>query len=188
VSGLYNKEVIESIKSGNEKSFNAFVKAEFNNVKFFVSQYVKDSMMAEDIAQEAFIALWNNRDSIDPENNLRNYIFTISKNKALNYMRTRQYSCSDPLEKKEIQIHINALGCEYLQERLEALELDNLINSVYNKLPGKVRDTFILSRKFGLTHEQIANIKGIKTKAVEYKIGIGLKIFRDKLRDYLGLF
>ncbi|MDD3990008.1 MAG: sigma-70 family RNA polymerase sigma factor [Bacteroidales bacterium] len=188
MSNPYNKEIIEAIKSGSEKCFNAFVKAEFNNVRFFVSHYVKDLSLAEDIAQETFISLWNSRESIEPDNNLRSYVFTISKNKAFNYMRLKQYSCTDPLEKREIQANINAINSDYLQDKLEALELENLINRTYCKLPDKVRDVFILSRKFGLSHEQIAKIKGIKIKAVEYKISIGMKIFRERLRGYLGIF
>lgn len=188
MSDFYNKEIIEAIKSGNEKCFNAFVKAEFNNVKFFVSQYVKDSLMADDIAQETFITLWLTRESINTANNLRNYIFTISKNKALNYMRMKQYSCCDTLESREVNAHINALDCEYLQEKLNALELEELINKIYSKLPDKIRGPFILSRKFGLSHEQISRILGIKIKSVEYRIGIGLKIFRERLKTYICLF
>ena len=185
---LYSKEIIEAVKAGDQKCFNALMKAEFNNVKFFVGQYVKDLSLAEDIAQETFIALWNTRESLDAGNNIRNYIFTISKNKALNQMRFKHYSCTDPLEKREIQANINAINSDYLQDKLEALELENLINRTYCKLPDKVRDVFILSRKFGLSHEQIAKIKGIKIKAVEYKISIGMKIFRERLRGYLGIF
>lgn len=184
----YNKEIIELIKQGNERAFEALVKAEFNNIVFFVNQFVKDYMMADDIALETFISLWNSRDSLNSDANVRSYVFTIARNKALNLMREKIYSSSDSIEKREIQLQINALTSEYVNGSIDALDLEKLINKTYDKLPEKVRESFVMSRKFGLTYEQIAQIKGLNVKAVEYQISTALRIFRKKLKDYLDFY
>jgi len=188
MGNLYNKEIIETLKEGNERAFEAIIKAEFNNIVFFVNNFLKDRMLSEDVAQETFISLWNARSTINPEANLRSYIFTIARNKAINLMRTKYFNMSDSLCKRDIQIQINALTSEEMEMNIEALELSVLIEKTYSKLPEKVRDSFVLNRKFGLTYEQIATLRGLNVKAVEYQMSSALKVFRRKLRDYLGLY
>jgi len=188
VSELYNRQIIEEIKSGNEKAFEVYLKSEFNNVVFFAMQFLRDYMLAKDIAQETFIALWNSRDHLDPGFNLRCYIFTIARNKSLNMLREKFYRTVDSLERKEIQANINALSSDSLSVKIDALDLEKLIEKTYDALPEKVKESFVLSRKMGLTYEEIAIKRGITVKAVEYQISIALKLFRRRLRDYLSVF
>jgi RNA polymerase sigma-70 factor, ECF subfamily len=183
---LYNKEIVELLKNGSEKAFEAIIKAEFNNVAFFVNHFLKDIMLAEDVAQETFISLWKSRGTLNPEANLRAYIFTIARNKAINVMRTRYFNMSDSINKREIQIHLNTLSSDELDKNIDALELTVLIEKTYNKLPEKVRDSFVMNKKFGMTYEQIASAKGMNIKAIEYQMSSALKIFRKKFKDYIG--
>lgn len=184
----YNKLISEAIKSGDEKAFETFLSAEFNNISHFVNQYLRDTMLANDIAQESFISLWYNRESINPSLNIRSYIFKIAKNKSLNLLRDRFYNSSDSLEKREIKIIIDSIQSENVEMKIDALDLEELINKVYTNLPKTVRESFILNRKFGLTYEEIAKSKGLTIKAVEYQIGQALKFFRKSLANYLKLF
>jgi len=188
VSDQISRKIIEAIKGGSEKAFEAFLKAEFNNVVFFANQFLRDTMLSKDIAQETFIALWNSRDSLNPDSNIRSYTFTIARNKSLNLLREKFCSSADHLEKKEIQGHINTLTSDYVGEKIDALDLEKLIEKTYSALPEKIRESFVLSRKFGLTYDQIAKKKGITIKAVEYHIALALKLFRRRLKDYLGTF
>jgi len=188
VSGKYNRLVSEAIRSGDEKAFGAFLSAEFANVAHFVNQYLRDEMLADDIAQESFISMWINRESINPDLNIRSYIFKIARNKSLNLLREKYYSLSDTIEKREVKIMIDSIQGESVDNKIEALYLEDLINKTYSALPDTIRDSFILSRKFGLTYEEIANAKGLTVKAVEYHIGQALKFFRKRLANYLKLF
>jgi len=188
VSDKLNRNIIEAIKGGSEKAFEAFLKTEFNNVVFFANQFLRDTMLAKDIAQETFIALWNSRETLNPDFNIRSYTFTIARNKALNLLREKFCSSADNLEKREIQAHIGTLSSNYVGERIDALDLERLIEKSYSALPEKIRETFVLSRKYGLTYDEIAIKRGITVKAVEYHIGLALKLFRRRLKDYLGIF
>ncbi len=182
------RDIIEAIRSGNEKAFETFFKLEFNNVVFFVNQYLHDYQSSEDIAQEAFVAMWKVRETLDPEANIRAFIFTIARNKALNLLRTRFFTSNVSLEKQDIQIHIRALESPYVESRIDALNLEKLIEKVYAALPPKIKESFILSRQHGLTYEEIAKKRGVTLKTVEYHIGIALKVFRKKLKKYMVFF
>ena len=79
--------ISEAIRAGSEPAFEALFRTEFRNVSFFVLRFVHDQEQAEDIAQESFMALWKNRESLDPGRSIRNYILTIARNRALNWLR-----------------------------------------------------------------------------------------------------
>ncbi len=188
MSGHLNRDIVEAIKSGNEKAFSAFLKLEFNNVVFFANQYLRDYHHAEDIAQETFITLWLMREQLDPESNVRAYTFTIAKNKALNLLRQRYFTSTVPIDKQEIQMHILSLESQHVGSRIDALNLEKLMEKVYATLPEKIRDSFVLSRMHGLTYQEIAIKRGITLKTVEYHIGLALKVVRKKLKKYLLFF
>jgi RNA polymerase sigma-70 factor (ECF subfamily) len=49
------------------------------------------------------------------------------------------------------------------------------------------KDSFIISRKYGMTNREIAEKEGLTVKAVEYRIMISLRMFKEKLKDHLPL-
>jgi RNA polymerase sigma-70 factor (ECF subfamily) len=103
-------------------------------------------------------------------------------------LRNKLYAVSDPQEKRLINLHIATLQSDYIESRIDSLELEKLIERTYALLPEKIRKTFIMSRKEGLSYEEIAQKTGITVKSVEYQISVALKVFRRKLKGYLSIF
>ncbi len=182
------KSIAQAIKEGNEKVFAAFMATEFNNIVHFINHFIKHSGIANDLAQETFISLWFSRETIDPDQNIRSYIFKIAKNKSLNQLREQCFSCTDSLEKRNINLSISTLKSEQVDARIIALELEELIERTYSQLPSTYRESFILSRKMGMTYEEIAESKDLTVKTIEYHISKALKFFRKKLSGYFKIF
>ena len=153
-----------------------------------MNKYLNNFFDAQDITQETFITLWNARGQINPALNIRTYTFTIAKNKALNFLRDTAKMRAGTLEGQEHAINLLALNDPSVSEKIEALELEQLINRIYSKLPEKIKESFILNRQFGLTYEEIAQKKGISVKVVEYHIVSALRVFKKKMQGYLVLF
>ena len=59
-----NALLAKSIKEGDEAAFELFFRAEYNNVVTFLNRYLRNSLLAQDVAQESFIALWQKREQI----------------------------------------------------------------------------------------------------------------------------
>jgi RNA polymerase sigma-70 factor, ECF subfamily len=177
----------KEIKEGNRVSFSVLYKAEFDNLHFFIKHYVHDSSLSKDIVQEAFIALWNNKGTIDENRNIRTFLYSIARNKAINVLKSK-YHTVNRLKAIELKADINALSSEYVTEKIDALTLEDLIEKVYSNLPKTVKKSFELSRKESMTNEEIADLLGISVRSVEYHIHTSLAIFREKLKDYLTFF
>lgn len=176
------REITLAIKAGSEDVFRSVYRAEYTNLVHFVNSYTKNKQDAEDLVQETMLVIWEGRESLDPMRNFRSYLYTIARNKSLNYLRDNAKRMKDSsLQESEALINSLALSSPSVEEEINALELQEFIDRVYLSLPEKVVNTFRLSRQEGLTYNEIAERLGISTKVVEYHISITLRALRLRI-------
>jgi len=181
----WEQDVIRSlstaIKSSSKDAFEVLFKAEFENIRFFIFHYTGDSDVAADLAQDTFLTLWDTRHRIDPTQNLRSYLYTIARNKALNHLSMLRTRMTDSIERSGFDNMVRALTDDSLVSIIDSLDMKRIIDVTYNELPDLVRTIFVMSRKEGLSYEEIARKLEISVKKVEFNISKALKIFRKKL-------
>ena len=171
----------EAIRASDTEAYEVLFKAEYENVKFFIQHYIHDTAEAEDLAQETFASLWTNRDRIDPTRNIRSFLFTIARNRALNHLTMLRTRMTDPLEKSAVNLSIESLSSEHMISRIDALDMKRIIDLVYEKMPELTRKIFVMNRDENMTYEEIAASTGLTVKKVEYNMVKALKQFRSKL-------
>ena len=172
------------IKNGNQSSFKFFYEAEFDNLHFFIKKYINDSSLAKDIVQESFIALWCHRETIDETRNIRTFVYSIARNKAINVLKSKYYLVNKT-KALELKAEIYALSSDDVTSRIDALEMKKLIDETYKNLPKTVKTSFELSRKESLSNKEIADKLGVTTRSVENHIKTSLEIFNKKIKKYL---
>ena len=178
-----------SLKEGNVHSFEILYRTEYNNLCYFVSSFIPhQSQITEDIVQESFLSFWTNRETLDPAKSIRAYLYTIARNKAINVLKIRSRYTNLAPEQKEIWHKIEVLESDALTSRIDALDMERIIDKTYNILKGNVRRAFILSRKYGKNYKEIAQSMEVSEKSVERYISTALKIFRTKLSRFIPIF
>lgn len=154
----------------------------------FAKSYVHDDWVAEDIASESLIKLW---DKLKKEEitNIELWLLTILKNSALDYLRHEKVK-TNALEnicgwqQYELSTRIAALeACD--PQEIFSEEIKQIVQSTIRELPKQTRYIFTLSRFQHKTNKEIADLTGISVKAVEYHITKALRILRIALKDYL---
>lgn len=173
------------IRRGDADAFELFYRMEFNNIVHFIYSYTYDMRNAEDLAQEVFGILWEKRNTLDPDRNLRSFVYRIARNRTLNALKEKKLFVERSVM-KEIDEDILALEDASMEEMIDSLALEDIIEKIYLSLPDSARTSFELSRKEGLTNKEIAEVQGLSVKAIEYHIKISLRIFRKRLKEYLG--
>lgn len=179
--------LVVAIKEGNSDAFAELFTREFRNIKFFAYQYLHNLSQSEDVAQDTFLALWLNRESIADDSNLKSLLLTIAKNKALNVLRAHLRFKKDSLEKAEMLLNIKTLNSAYIESQIDAAALAEAIEQTRKNLPEHILASFDLSRSENLTYEEIAKMRGITVKSVEYHIAVALKLFREKLAHFTNM-
>ncbi len=177
-----------SLKKGEKKAFEA-IYLDFYDMLFHLALgYIGDREVSLELVQDAFMKLWEQREELRDQTNIRNYLYTITKNSCLNHLR-----------QKEIILRNNRdyliPELRYQQEALQSLgdtysDVESLMEKVDNaieKLPEAIRITFKLNRFESLTYVQIAEKLEVSPKTVEARISKALKILHKELKEYMPI-
>ena len=175
-----------AIINGDKASFDKLYTSEYKRALFYVNQYVKDLVIAQDITQDSFLSLWEKRRYIDPELPLLPYLYSILKNKTINQLRklSNDRRIKGELSKREYRANIRALMDE-TSDVVIKFQLEEHLGRALRELPEKISDTFFLSRIKGLSYNDISEKKGVSVKVVEYHVTQALKLLKSKLKDFL---
>lgn len=179
----------ESFKEGNEMAFGYFYEKYFKRIQSFCVQFIYDAEEAENLAQEAFLHLWQSREGIDSINGIQSFLYTYSKSKCLNLIRHNKVKDkfkNDLLNQKERELDIEVLNSISF-DTMELTELERIIQESISDLPPKTREVFIKKRFENKKNSEIAEEMQVTLKAVEAHMTKALKILKTKLSDYLFL-
>jgi len=173
IESLYDK-----VKSGDSKAFEELFKLLYPSMCHFACNYV-DEGDAEDIAQEAFIKLWNERDRYDDISSLKSYLYVLVKNLCLNHLRHNK------IEEKYI---INVDRNELFQFNNHVIEEETyrILQQAIESLP-KQRSKIMMLTLQGLQNKEIAERLDISVNTVKTLKYKSLKALRHSLKDYFYL-
>jgi len=175
-------KIISELAKDNEEPLEELFNYYYPRLFNFSKSILKIEVGIDDILQEVFVKIWQNRKNITSSATFNSFIFTITKNLLLNELRRQLKSENLKDEVKKLSV-----SPEYsLSEQIEYNELETKVNQFVNELPERQKEIFILSRNEGLSHKEIAEKLGIKTKTVEYHISLSIKELKTKLQG-LGI-
>ena len=172
--------LLERLKKGEENALEVIFNRYYGNLCKYLLLLFKNKIIVEHIAQDIFIYLWENRDSLDIKLSLESYIYTAGRYKALNQIRNR----------KRQECILNEIGYNQSNQEdipfisLETQDLQKIIDDAIIVLPEKCQQIFRLSRDEGMSHKEIAKILGISVNTVEGQITIALKKLRKQLKVF----
>ncbi len=88
-------QLVEAIKNNNSSVLQALYISNYSKIEKFIVSNNGSKEQAKDIFQEAYIASWKNvkNDKFIPKNEtaINGYLYTIAKNKWMDYLRSVQY-------------------------------------------------------------------------------------------------
>lgn len=183
-SSAYNTEndLAVLIASGNQTAFTKLVDEKWRQVYGHALAYVKSSEKAQEITQDIFLKLWQNREKLTEVKNLENYLFILGRNHIVSEMRRRLTDTypgvPDTLE-EDVWVP---------DRQLQLKQSTQLLLKGIAALPPMRRQVFILSRMDGLTHEEISERLGIAKNTVKQHIVLSLNFLRDYVRNHPGAF
>jgi len=158
-------------------------RSHFAGLCYFAQKYVKDFESAKEIVQDAFISLWEKRETIDMERPVKSYLTMIIHNKCTNYLRDNR---------KFDQYILNIENLidipEYeSSDSMVADELKTKIDMAISELPEKCREIFLMNRYENFKYQEIAGKLQISVKTVETQMSKALQHMRFRLAEYITI-
>ncbi len=150
--------------------YNRYKKPLFN----YLAKIVKSEMLAEDIAHDTFVKLYNNFNEIKKIERVEIWIFTTARNEAFGYFRKNGRRKEDSIE-----FHLEKKRDADLCDEYERRELMEFIEAELDKMEEGQSDVYYLKEYSGLTYKEVARIMDITEDLVRSRL---FKV-RQKLKN-----
>lgn len=174
-----DKELLLKIAGGSETAFRQIFDSYSKTIYSFVENFIHSAEDAEEIVQETFLVLWNNRTTLTEIDHPRNYIYTIARNKCYDYLAKvarNQKAMRHAWEHTQMEYNET-------EAMMQAKESGMLIDRALLKLSEQKQVVFRMSRFEDMTHEQIADATGLSKSRVKNIIVEVLKHLKVRLQQ-----
>ncbi|MDZ7779994.1 MAG: RNA polymerase sigma-70 factor [Gemmatimonadota bacterium] len=171
--------VMWEIHRGSHEAFSTLLRRYWPRLIRYADTIVGGRDRAQDVVQEAFVRVWQNRSTWEPRGTVSAYLYRITRNLALNSERERKSGASlrrnpeaaasgpRPPRDPDIVFHDNALRRE--------------VEAAIASLPERRREVFVLARFHRLSYGEIAEALEISRQTVANQMSAALASLRDQL-------
>lgn len=147
----------------------------------YAAQFVGSLDEAEDIAQEAFLTLWERRAEWRGDTRVAPLLFKIVRNRAL--MALRHARVREKHAERERRSHVADSPSPL--ELAQASQFQYAIARAVESLPPRQREIFVLSRVQGLSHANIAAVLDLMPQTVANQLTSALRRIREAVSPHL---
>lgn len=173
-------EILPHIIAGSEEAFDAFVEQSWDLAVGYAHAFLSRLDEARDVAQSAFVELWERHAGLDPEGSARALLLRIVRSRALDQLRRRRVRRVAAEELGRIPTRRPTDP----QAEIEARELERAVEAAIRCLPERRREAFVLARFHGLSHREIAEVMDVSPQTVANQISSALADLREALEPY----
>ncbi|OIV43652.1 RNA polymerase sigma factor [Flavobacterium johnsoniae] len=170
----HDEILIGRLRNGDESALTELYNKFWQSLFMSAYNVLKDKELCEDIIQDIFMNIWNNREKLEIHISLKGYMYACAR-----------YQVFNQFKKNKDKIHVEFF--DDLDKRFQHStpetqlmheELVQQINTIVESLPLKCQLVYKLSREEQLSHKEIAERLDISTKTVENHITKALQVIR----------
>ncbi|MDD2303332.1 MAG: RNA polymerase sigma-70 factor [Prolixibacteraceae bacterium] len=174
-----DQTLVQLLQKGNVEAFDLLFEGYSSRLFGFALKYFKNEADAEELVQEVFVKVWENRQMLKSELSFKSYLFTIALNQirkhfnkkvtSLRYLESLKQE-SEPSENPSLQ-----------ENDFETVLQQ--INFIIEQMPPRRRDIFTKSKLEGKSSKEIAAELNISPGTVDNQISEALRFIRTRLND-----
>lgn len=151
------------------REFETYFRRLYLPLGMYAMRIVDDADDAEDLVEEAFMKAWQKIEGGAKVDNFKAFIYQSVRNCCVSFLRGRR----EMADIDEIP--------EMSDEAVDTSERDARIWKAIDSLPEKCREVFLMSKRDGLTNEEIAEEMGISIKTVKNQMTKAFSRLREDL-------
>jgi RNA polymerase sigma-70 factor (ECF subfamily) len=174
-------ELVISAQNGDRNAFSELVRVHAQGVLNVTYRMCGDMLIAEDATQETFIRAWQNLSSYRPQTSLRNWLYRIAFNAAMDMLRK---------EKRILPGDIEEMGLTDSRPNPESLasqkEKTVLVQDAILSLPDASRAVLVLREYEGLSYQEISSTLDIPVGTVMSRLNYARKLLKTKLEPQIS--
>lgn len=142
------------IEKKDERAFTLIIKNYQESIYWHCLRMLGNHNDADEVTQQVFITLYKKLNTFKFESKLSTWIFSITSNLVLNYIKKRKIKAFLGFDDLDNDISDNNDIVENLDNKMKLEKL----NTILQKLPEKQRQVFVLRNFDDLSYDEISQI------------------------------
>jgi RNA polymerase sigma-70 factor, ECF subfamily len=172
---------------GDQKAFDSLFKEMYPHLCAFAQKILNNQSEVEEIVQDTFISLWQNKKEITIKSSLKSYLYQMVHHHALNklaHFKTQKFQPNTLVSLEQWKQIYNSFAIDdsFIQS-FEATETEQLILRAVDNLPDRCREVFMLSRYEDLSNEEISEKLQLSPSTVRVQIFRALESIKEFLSN-----
>ncbi len=174
--------LLRQVAMGDESAFTQLMHQYTNLLASHIFRLTHHREQTEEIVQDVFLRIWQTRESLAAVKNFRTYLYVVSRNKALNALRSmiRERNRQRQWEQTELPIQEDEAGEEKEKQF-------SLLEEAIAQLPAQQQKAWLLSRREGLKYREIAKEMGLSEETVKKYIQYGSQAITRYVEAHIGI-
>lgn len=165
---------IEKLKADSAEAFETVYNMYAPQLLNYCAARLSSLEESRDLVHDVFVSFYERKGELDINVSIRTYLFAALKYKMIDHIRKnthRNYY-------KEMTLSLNLETEETVLEQTVYNNLNWIMDQEVERLPGRMRETFILSRRHHLTVSEIATQMNVSEQTVKNQLTTALKKLR----------
>ncbi|WP_082706580.1 RNA polymerase sigma-70 factor [Flavobacterium sp. TAB 87] len=171
--------LVNQLMVGNHLAFRTLFDTYRNDLYRFSLSMVHSSTYAEEIVQDVFLKVWIKRESLNPEMSFKAYLFTITKNKTLKFLK----KAANNRKLREEVFYTSQKITNVTEHYIREAELEIIKQKALDKLSPKRLLIFEMSRNEGKSYDTIAEELSLSPHTVRNQMSKALESLRSSLLE-----
>jgi RNA polymerase sigma-70 factor (ECF subfamily) len=179
------KALLFQLAAGDEEAFASVYRHYQGALDHFLTRFVKSPQLAEDLSQEIFLKIWEQREKLSELLSFRAFLFTVARNYTLNILHKagRSQAAMGEITRHALSQHAQSQTEDVVLSR----EYQEFLDRVIQNLPPRAREVFRLCRQQQLSYEEVAAQLGISRNSVKNHMVHSMKVLRTSVERDLQI-
>lgn len=179
----FEKILIGKIIQNDQQSFTVIFTRYYADLVRFSTGITREPDASEEIVQDVFLKLWEQRASLDIHSSLKSFLLKSVQNRSIDYLRHIRISNAYASLILEHPVLLENDTENYILFS----ELEERFRQAMERIPEQYAEVFRMSRLQPLNYEEIASKLGISVRTVEVYISKAISLLRKELKEFLPL-
>ncbi|MVM31661.1 RNA polymerase sigma-70 factor [Spirosoma sp. HMF4905] len=180
---LNERILLTQISTGNEKAFSKLYDFYRPGLYRLVYKFIKSPELSDDICQEVFMKIWEDRFTIREINSFKSYLFAITKNHTFNFLK--RAAVEDRIKTDVLSRY--CMSKNYTEEAILVNEYQHFLQAILDTLPPQSRAVFKLCRQQEKSYAEAAQILGVSNHAIKKHMVKSMKVIKYAVEKDMGI-
>ncbi len=178
-------EVLKGLKEGRLEAFDELYNHYRERIYLGAFKLIKSHELAQEILQDVFMKIWENRNTIDLNKNFQSYIFRIMRTTSYDYFRK---IALDQERLDSLIIQSLKMQSASAESAIFYKEANSRLEQVLLQLPEKCREVYVLCKLEGRSHQEVSELLNVSPATVNNHIVKASRLIRSHFKPEFYIF